>query len=110
MKAHVIENGVVINTIEVDSLDVIPNLIEATEGGIGWAYSDGVFTAPIIEISDEEKSRQGRKRRNSLLSETDWTASTDVTMSADMTIYREALRDVPAQSGFPNTITWPEAP
>ena len=46
MRAHQIENGVVINTIEVESLDLRPNLVEATEGGIGWAYANGVFTSP----------------------------------------------------------------
>lgn len=43
MKAHVIENGIVVNTIVVDSLDFMPGLIEATHGGIGWSYIDGVF-------------------------------------------------------------------
>ena len=46
MKAHIIENGKVVNTILVDSLDAIPNLVEATKGGIGWTYVNGVFTAP----------------------------------------------------------------
>ena len=35
MRAHQIENGVVVNTIEVESLDFLPGLIEATDGGIG---------------------------------------------------------------------------
>jgi hypothetical protein len=44
MRAHIIENGVVVNTIEVDSLDFMPGLIEAPEGtGIGWSYVDGQF-------------------------------------------------------------------
>lgn len=46
MKAHQIQNGKVVNTILVDSLDFMPNLVEATEGGIGWTYANGVFTAP----------------------------------------------------------------
>ena len=46
MKAHQIENGVVVNTIEVESLNFMPNLVEATKGGIGWTYANGVFTAP----------------------------------------------------------------
>lgn len=46
MKAHVIQNGVVVNTIEVDSLDFMPGLVEATEGGIGWVYVNGIFTDP----------------------------------------------------------------
>lgn len=52
MKAHVIENGKVVNTIEVKSLDFMPNLIEATSGGIGWDYTDGQFVdnrpAPVV--------------------------------------------------------------
>jgi hypothetical protein len=46
MKAHVITDGKVSNTIVVESLDVLPNLVKATEGGIGWTYANGVFTAP----------------------------------------------------------------
>ena len=51
-----------------------------------------------------------RAERNTKLAETDWTASSDITMSDAMTAYRQALRDVPAQSGFPTDITWPEKP
>jgi hypothetical protein len=44
MQAHIIENGVVVNTIIVDSLDFMPGLIEAPEGtGIGWSYVNGQF-------------------------------------------------------------------
>ena len=47
MNAHQLDaNGVIINTIVVESLDFLPNLVEATEGGIGWTYANGVFTAP----------------------------------------------------------------
>jgi len=46
MKAHVIEDGKVINTIEVESLEFMPNLVEAKEGGIGDSYADGKFTRP----------------------------------------------------------------
>jgi hypothetical protein len=34
----------------------------------------------------------------------------DSTISDEMTAYRQALRDVPQQEGFPNTITWPTKP
>jgi hypothetical protein len=51
-----------------------------------------------------------RGKRDNLLAATDWTANSDVTMTAEMTTYRQALRDVPAQSGFPDTITWPQEP
>lgn len=51
-----------------------------------------------------------RTTRNEMLSQTDWTSGTDVTMSASMKVYRQALRDVPLQAGFPSTITWPQEP
>lgn len=50
MKAHIVKNGVVINTIEVASLDFqLPEdqtLINGEIGGIGWIYSGGILTAP----------------------------------------------------------------
>jgi hypothetical protein len=53
-----------------------------------------------------------RCRRDALLVATDWTQLPDVpeaTRNA-YTAYRQALRDVPAQEGFPNDIVWPVAP
>lgn len=52
MRAHVVEDGLVVNTVEVDSLGALPNLIDAEEGGIGWSYKDGVFTAPYEPETD----------------------------------------------------------
>ena len=66
--------------------------------------------AEYLAGADDRAAAEVRTERDSKLSATDWTASTDVTMTAEMTTYRQALRNVPAQAGFPNTITWPEAP
>ena len=55
-------------------------------------------------------AEMARAERNAKLAETDWIASSDITMSDAMTAYRQALRDVPAQSGFPSDITWPSKP
>lgn len=51
-----------------------------------------------------------RAKRDELLKETDHYGLSDVTMSTEMTTYRQALRDVPQQTGFPSTISWPEKP
>ncbi len=59
--------------------------------------------------SDRAKA-EVRAERDSRLASTDWTASSDLTMSDEMKAYRQALRDVPAQSGFPTTINWPTKP
>ena len=51
-----------------------------------------------------------RATRDELLKVTDHYGLSDVTMSEAMTTYRQALRDVPQQEGFPQTITWPTKP
>jgi hypothetical protein len=55
-------------------------------------------------------SASERAKRDDLLKATDHFGLSDVTMSAEMTTYRQALRDVPQQAGFPSTITWPTKP
>ena len=54
-----------------------------------------------------------RNRRNFLLSETDWTANSDVTMSDAMTTYRQALRDLTSGKDTVKKcedVTWPTKP
>lgn len=47
MRAHVIENGTIINTILVESLDFMPGLIAAVGSeGIGWTYDGQSFSPP----------------------------------------------------------------
>lgn len=47
MRAHIIEGGKVVNTIEVESLDFLPNLIDAALGGkIGDLWDGNAFSAP----------------------------------------------------------------
>lgn len=55
-------------------------------------------------------AQEARSLRNKLLAETDWTANSDVTMSAEMLTYRQALRDITDQAGFPDSVTWPIKP
>jgi len=51
-----------------------------------------------------------RATRDDLLKATDHYGLSDVSMTEAMTAYRQALRDVPQQAGFPQTITWPTKP
>ena len=51
-----------------------------------------------------------RAERDRLLAETDYLALSDVTMSDAWKTYRQNLRDIPAQSGFPNSVTYPNKP
>ena len=51
-----------------------------------------------------------RRDRDSRLAVTDFHGLTDTVMSEAMTEYRQALRDVPEQAGFPHEVTWPDSP
>ena len=74
------------------------------------APTEEAILSKLTELQNAEPMRILSEERNRKLAETDWTASSDVTMSDAMTAYRQALRDVPAQSGFPSDITWPAKP
>tara|TARA_R100000963_G_scaffold35018_1_gene31030 strand:+ start:751 stop:1032 length:282 start_codon:yes stop_codon:yes gene_type:complete len=60
--------------------------------------------------ADNRESVRVRAERNGLLAETDYLALSDVTMSDAWKTYRQNLRDLPAQSGFPNSVTYPNKP
>ena len=52
MRAHVIDNGIVVNTVEVAALDVLPGLVAAQGNeGIGWSYDGHTFTAPAPDLT-----------------------------------------------------------
>jgi len=112
MKAHVIENDTVVNTIIVDSLDFLPNLIDGSIGTIGWKYINGSLIEPDPEpISDEELSKRIKSNRNGLLIDSDWTQVADAPVDkAAWATYRQALRDIPNQEGFPTDVAWPAKP
>jgi hypothetical protein len=61
-------------------------------------------------LPQQDAERNVREHRDALLSETDYLALSDNTMSAAMTTYRQALRDITDQAGFPFNVTWPTKP
>ena len=66
--------------------------------------------AAHIEQLDTAAAASARTERDLKLAVTDFHGLTDNTMSAEMTTYRQALRDVPQQGDFPNEIDWPVEP
>lgn len=60
---------------------------------------------------DEAAAQAIRYNRDRLLAASDWTQVSDAPVDqAAWATYRQALRDVPQQAGFPDNITWPEVP
>ena len=75
------------------------------------AKTDAEQEAAYKAQKDTEQAKPVRESRNTKLSECDWTQVADAPV--DKTVwatYRQALRDVTTQSGFPWTIDWPVAP
>ena len=81
------------------------------------AYVDGV----LVDVTDEDvaatryestesKAARVRRERDTFIAATDWWATADRTMTAEQTEYRQALRDITDQAGFPADITWPTKP
>ena len=65
------------------------------------AWADAADTRAAVAVREE---------RDAKLASTDWMASSDLTISDAWKSYRAALRSVPQQSGFPNSISWPSVP
>lgn len=82
--------------------DVTPN----TEAWEAWKG-----TQPSEEDALAEKARS---KRDLLLSETDWTQTLDAPITRECSesfrVYRQELRDITEQEGFPSSIKWPEKP
>jgi hypothetical protein len=80
-------------------------LVEYDENDYAQAEIDRA-QAPLLLAAS------ARNYRAELLSETDWTQLADVPQATkDVWIaYRQALRNVPQQAGFPTNVVWPEKP
>jgi len=62
--------------------------------------------------ANDRAAADNREKRNQLIAETDYFALTDVTLTAEMTTYRQALRDITSHSNWPNLSDsdWPTKP
>jgi hypothetical protein len=101
---------------------------QAQPGRYQVAFRDGVeqqsdgkwYTKySVADMDDEtkaaknvEQAKNVRDDRNCRLADSDWTQGKDIadSVSTPWAAYRQALRDVPAQAGFPWDIQWPNKP
>ena len=92
----------------------MPNYHATSEGNVPftaeeevqWAAEQAAWAAG----ANERKAAEVRTERNAKITACDWRVLPDVSNSDVWKTYRQALRDIPAQSGFPNNVTWPDAP
>ena len=87
---------------------VAQDMFADIEGGDTKAEQETAYQATL----DANTATSNRSTRDSKLAETDWHGMSDVTMSSDMTTYRQALRDLPTHSNWPNLedADWPTKP
>ena len=79
---------------------------DADVGGIAIVLTDAEY--------DTVLAASARQKRDRLIATTDYLVTPDYPIESDrlakVKIYRQALRDIPEQAGFPRSITWPEKP
>ena len=110
--------NVVETVIEVADVSNVPSFAIGTgqvlasdhTGEIGDTWNGSSYVGPADSRTDDEKWVDVRDKRNRLLAETDFYALSDVTMSSEMTTYRQALRDLPASQSDPDDIVFPTKP
>ena len=113
-----------INSLEADLVFEGP---QAQPTRYQYAYRDGVeqvdgkwFTKWSVADMDEdaraakdaEQARSVRADRNKKLQETDWSQGKDIpdSISEPWAVYRQELRDLTKQPGFPWEVVWPTKP
>jgi hypothetical protein len=81
----------------------------AQHDGMARMIDGGLVLGRTEAERTEEKAQQVRAERDRRLSATDWTQLADNPLKDDpsITAYRQALRDVPQQEGFPLSVVWP---
>jgi len=107
---------------EFTQVPTVPDLKKLVEVA-PTLHGNGVYyqTWQVVDMSEEEKSAatenqkiRVRTEREFKLSRSDWTQLPDVSLSSDLklawTTYRQQLRDVTLQPGFPWNIAWPTPP
>jgi len=113
MKYCIVENNVVTNIIELTDEATATELGAVNLGdhaAIGDTVSNGAIVGKTEATEAEQKAADVRTFRNELLAATDWWGLSDHTMTAEQATYRQALRDLPQQEGFPDNVTYPTKP
>lgn len=78
-------------------------------------FDSGELVPEIDSVADAQiLGEEVRMKRNMLLSETDYLVNADYPISEEVRneirLYRQTLRDLTKQEGFPSDVTWPEKP
>jgi len=98
--------------IEYTAVDMFADTTETDEDGNEVTTTKAEHEAAYQATLDAKVAETNRKTRDDLLAETDYLALSDNTLTAEMTTYRQALRDITAHANWPNLeeADWPVKP
>ena len=84
------------------------------KGNWVWKWSVSEMDDEAKAAKDAEQAKAIRNDRDKRLADCDWIVikayETNTNVPGIWEVYRQALRDIPAQAGFPWDVTWPEKP
>jgi len=96
------------------SHDVSPEYDEYNENLVpSYDMGEMIVTYTVVpRFTPEQQAENVRNQRDHLLSQSDWTQMPDSPLKGDVTwlTYRQSLRDITVQSGFPSDVEWPLKP
>ena len=105
-------NGVVqdANSNWVEAWEVADMFSDTTVDGVTTTKAE--HEAAYQTRLDSDAAERNRTQRDSLIGETDWWASSDLTMTSEQTAYRQALRDITSHANWPHLeeADWPTKP
>lgn len=119
-----LEDGRIWSTKDASFITEVPNGIEVYPSPVdedqehsieGLIQALEFYNLPKGELkTDEEKIQEIRAERNKRIAETDYLVMPDYPISPesekDIRKYRQDLRDITMQGGFPNEVNWPKMP
>jgi len=84
------------------------------KGNWVWKWTVSELDAETKAAKDAEAAKAVRAQRDRLIAETDWLVIKNLELNQNIPgvweVYRQALRDIPQQAGFPHNVTWPVKP
>ena len=109
MRLIQVENNVVVNVSIDENRDAAPDGWQQDDTAqVGWSLQGSEFVAPQPPSATADDVRN---ERNARLVQSDWTQVADAPVDqAAWAVYRQELRDVTEQAGFPAAVEWPIKP
>jgi len=85
-------------------------LCDGDDNPVSVILDETAINNKVAELESGKEWAALRSKRNQLLAETDYLALSDVTLPTEMAEFRQALRDLPANTSDPANPTWPVKP